>query len=144
MSNVDEIKRLISEGRLTFQHPKFRDMLLGDSVSADLQALVVHLCSLESEIQISSVVRTARGHPEGLAVDIGNEKIAHTLLPRIATDAEVKRLKIDQIIFDARVASADNDPNRWNYNGGRKGTYGEGDLKMHQDHIHLAVNPVLV
>lgn len=139
MSDVDEIERLICAGRLTFQDPKFRDMLLGESVSPHLQALVVHLCFLEPKIEISSVVRARRGHPEGRAVDIGNEWIARTLLPKIALDAEVKRLKIDQIIFDAREADAHYDPNRWNYNGGRKGVYGEGDLKEHRNHIHLAV-----
>lgn len=108
MSNFDELKRLIKEGRLTFQNPKFQDMLLSNSASADLQALVVHLCSLEPMIQISSVVRPERGHPEGQAVDISNEEIAHTLLPRIVTDAEVKRLRIDQIIFDARLVSSPN------------------------------------
>jgi len=144
MSDIDKIERLISEGRLTFQHPKFRENLLGNSVSADLLALVVHLCSLESKIEISSVIRPARGHPQGQAVDIGNEKVARTLLPRLATDAEVKRLKIDQIIFDARQASADNEPNRWNYNGGRKATYGAGDLQDHRNHIHLAVMSSMV
>lgn len=138
MSNVDDIKQLISVQRLTFQHPRFRDALLGNTVSANLQALVVHLCSI-TEIQVSSVVRPARGHPEGLAIDIGNEKVAHMLLPSIATDFEVKRLKIDQIIFDARVVSKDNDPNLWNYNGGRKAAYREGDLKDHRNHIHFAV-----
>lgn len=138
MNYVDELERLISVRRLTFQNPKFHDALLGSTVSANLQALVVHLCSL-TKIEVSSVVRPARGHPEGLAIDVGNEEVAQAVLPSIATDAEVKRLKLDQIIFDAREVSRDNDPNLWNYNGGRKATYKEADLKNHRNHIHFAV-----
>jgi len=101
------------------------------------QKLVLDL-SNRATIRISSVVRSEGHHGSGRAVDIGNEGIARTLLPAIATDATVKQLSIDELIFDATVAGKDN-RNEWNYDQGKKHNYNNKTLDDHRDHIHFAV-----
>jgi hypothetical protein len=83
-------------------------------------------------------VRSAGHHGSGRAVDIGNEEIAGSLLPQVATDAQVAALKIDELIFDATVAGQ-SPRNKWNYDRGVKHNYDSATLDDHRDHIHFAV-----
>jgi hypothetical protein len=138
MSVVDQLKEQIASKRITFQKPRLQDELLGNEVTADLQTLVHHLSTLET-IDLSSIIRQEGHHGSGRAFDIGNEGIAKTLLPKIATDAAVAKWSIDEIIFDAKIADAGYDRNKWNYDQGKKHTYGTSTLDQHRDHIHFAV-----
>ena len=141
---VEELRAKIAAGNITFDSPAQKTQLLGENagtkVSTRLQKLVCELSRLQSSIRISSVVRTAGHHGEGLAVDIGNESIAAALLPLIATDAKVAELGIDELIFDASVAGQKN-RNHWNYDRGKKHDYGNATLNEHKNHIHIAVKP---
>lgn len=143
MSVVDELKSQITAGRIIFDPPpnKLKKELLGENdgtkASALLQKLVLEVSKLQ-KIRISSIVRNAGHHGEGRAFDVGNEEIAAMLLPAIATDAKVGELKIDEIIFDATVASQ-SDRNHWNYDVGRKHNYDSATLDQHKNHIHFAV-----
>lgn len=141
MSVVDELREKIDEGRIVFDAPSLRGELLGENagtrVSPALQALVLEL-SLLAQIRVSSLVRASGHHGSGRAVDIGNEGIAATLLPQIATDARVQALGIDEIIFDASVVG-EQDRNRWNYDRGQRHDYDAATLNAHRNHVHFAV-----
>lgn len=138
MSVIDDLKKQIDAGRISFDKPSLKDELLGSDVTADLQALVNHLSTLE-KLKISSIVRQEGHHKAGRAFDVGNETIAKSLLPKVATDAEVATWKIDEIIFDAKVADGSYDRNKWNYDRGAKHAYDSDTLDDHADHIHFAV-----
>ena len=142
---VEKLKQLIADDKIIFDADRHRKSLLGLSTGINatrkLQALVLALSELAGQqMRISSVVRAGGGshHGPGRAVDIGNEEIARTLLPRVATDAQVAALGIDELIFDATVAGR-SDPNEWNYDRGRKHDYGPATLREHRNHIHFAV-----
>lgn len=148
MSAVDELKQQIRVGRIVFDPPpstsaRLRQELLGENngtqVTPLLQRLVLELSRLNG-IRISSIIRDSGHHGAGRAVDIGNEKIAGTLLPIVATDDNVQELDIDELIFDASVAGA-GDRNRWNYDRGQKHDYNRATLNGHRDHIHFSVKP---
>ncbi|HBB95856.1 MAG TPA: hypothetical protein DC054_10735 [Blastocatellia bacterium] len=143
-STVDQLKAQIVAGKITFDSLKFKKDLLGENtvganVTELLQKLVLEL-SNRATIRISSVVRSEGHHGSGRAVDVGNEGIAGTLLPALATDATVKQFSIDELIFDANVAGKDN-RNEWNYDQGKKHNYNKKTLDDHKDHIHFAVKP---
>ncbi len=111
----------------------------GTQVTANLQSLVLELSKLvSSHIRISSLVRGSGHHGTGRAVDIGNENIAGSLLPKVAKSAQVAALKIDELIFDAGVAG-ESDRNKWNYDQGKKHNYDDATLKQHKNHIHFSV-----
>jgi hypothetical protein len=142
---VQRLKDLIAAGKLIFDADRHRKSLLGlnagRNATKKLQSLVVRLSELAGQqLRISSVVRPTGGshHVTGRAVDIGNEEVAPALLPRVATDAQVAALAIDEIIFDARLAG-ETDRNKWNYDRGRKHDYGTSTLNQHGNHIHFAV-----
>lgn len=143
----DELEKRIAAGRIRFDSgkPQLQDQLLrknsGTQITQKLQAFVLALCDLSPvPIVISDLLRTgtASHHTRGRAVDIGNEGIAGSLLPLIATDAQVRALGIDELIFDAAVAG-EADRNRWNYDAGKKHDYGPTTLDGHKNHIHFAV-----
>ncbi|MBV7527269.1 hypothetical protein KW834_22935 [Pseudomonas sp. PDM29] len=138
MSIVDDLKGQISKNRIIFDKPELKDQLLGEDVTAELQALVHHLSILE-KLRISSIIRAEGHHGVGRAFDIGNEEIAKTLLPKVATDPEVMQWKIDEIIFDASKSDSGYDRNKWNYDIGVKHKFDEATLNAHSDHIHFAV-----
>lgn len=139
------LRRLIDARRIIFNRQDLKAELLGLNdgvrVTPKLQSLVVKLCELTPVIRISSLVRPAAGsfHASGRAVDIGNDEIAGALLPLLATEAKVRELEIDEIIFDARLINPDNDPNKFNFNDGRKGEFNPDTIRQHGDHIHIAV-----
>jgi hypothetical protein len=148
MSVVDDLRGQIAAGRITFDPPtaksqRLRRELLGENagtqVTEALQELVLEV-SRRVRIRISSIIREGGGshHVRGRAFDVGNEEVAAALLPGIATDAEVRRLRIDEIIFDARVAERA-DRNEWNYDRGRKHNFNSTTLAEHRNHIHFAV-----
>ncbi len=146
MSVVDQLKAQIQSGEITFDPPaattdRLRKELLGENAGTTitplLQQLILEISKLKS-IRISSIIRNEGHHGTGRAFDIGNEGIAAGLLPQVATDAMVDALKIDEIIFDAAVASQ-NDRNMWNYDNGKKHPYDAATLGEHKDHIHFAV-----
>jgi hypothetical protein len=146
MSVVDNLRAQITAGRITFDPPaarstKLRRELLGENagtkVTVLLQELVLEV-SRRSRIRISSIVRTEGHHGRGRAFDVGNEDIAGTLLPGLATDAQVRDLNIDELIFDATIAGQA-DRNRWNYDRGTKHNYNGATLNAHRNHIHFAV-----
>jgi hypothetical protein len=141
MGVVDELKLQMAVGKIAFDSDQQRVELLGENsgtkVTTKLQNLVLALSKL-SMLKISSVIRNSGHHAQGRAVDFGNEGIASTLLPLVATDTEVGRLEIDEIIFDAAKAGQ-SDRNKWNYDLGKKHNYDAKTLDDHQDHIHFAV-----
>jgi hypothetical protein len=147
MSNVvNELKARIANEQIIFDaHKKERlekELLAlntGTKVTAALQSLVLELSKIAgAQLRISSIVRTSGHHGLGRAVDIGNEEIAALLLPKVATDAEVARLMIDDLIFDATVAGQQN-RNQWNFNAGIKHAFKDDLLDDHRDHIHFSV-----
>lgn len=132
-----QLGKRIADGRITFDKDELKQQLLrnnaGTQITQKLQALVLELCDLSpAPIVVSDLPRTGR------AVDIGNEAIASTLLPLVATDAQVKALDIDEIIFDAAVAG-ESDRNRWNYDGGEKHGYDPATLDGYKDRIRFSV-----
>jgi len=163
LSDVEKkLEDKINEGKIVFDPPavlsaRLRKELFreneGQKISVPLQELILHLSEIVStKIRISSLVRestnfkeslqkhfrTFAGHPGGTAVDIGNEEVAREILSLIASDSEVSRLKIDEIIFDAKV-SGETDRNLWNYDQGSKHKYNSDTLDEHADHIHFKV-----
>jgi len=144
MSVVADLQTQIASGQITFDPPadQRKKELLGENsgtqVTERLQKLVLEISKLET-IRISSIVRSEGYHGSGQAVDIGNEDIAGTLLPKVATDDKVLEWKIDEIIFDAKVSDKDLDRNKWNYDRGKKHDYATKTLNGHRDHIHFAV-----
>ena len=133
----------IAAGKIIFDSPTLKNQLLGlntgTRVTRKLQSLVLKLSQLASpKMRISSLVRTAGHHGTGRAVDIGNEEIAGSLLPQVATDAQVAALEIDELIFDATVAGQ-SPRNKWNYDQGVKHNYDSATLDQHRNHIHFAV-----
>jgi hypothetical protein len=146
MSVLNDLKKQISDKRITFDPPpekatRLQDELLGadkdKKVTERLQSLVLAVSKLE-KIRISSIVRNEGHHGTGRAFDVGNEDIAGSLLPSIATSAKVKELGIDEIIFDAGGANL-TERNKWNFDAGKKHSYDDATLKKHADHIHFAV-----
>jgi hypothetical protein len=142
MSVVDDLKQQIKDKKIIFDKPELEKELLGENagttkVTSILQELVLAVSKLKN-IRISSIIRQEGHHGTGRAFDVGNEVIANELLPSVATDAQVKSLKIDEIIFDAKVAG-ESDRNKWNYNEGQKHSYGDKTLDAHKNHIHFAV-----
>ena len=158
----DKLKTKIDEGKIIFDGPSdvsasLKSELLrendGQKITVNLQELVLHLSEIVgTKIRVSSLVRnnvnfkTAlqkhfslfAGHPGGEAVDIGNEEIAKEILSQVANDDEVSRLKIDEIIFDAKIAG-ESERNLWNYDQGTKHEYNSDTLDDHKDHIHFKV-----
>lgn len=146
MSVVDDLRAQIRDGRIIFDPPeatsrRLREELLGENagtkVSPLLQALALQVSKLVN-VRISSIVRSEGHHGAGRAFDIGNEEVARVLLPLIATDVQVRKLGIDELIFDAQVAGQ-GDRNLWNYDAGRKHAFNAATLDQHRNHIHLAV-----
>ena len=142
MSVVDDLEKKIKDGVISFDKPALKDELLGRNsgttkVTADLQRLVLHLSGLVS-LKLSSIIRNEGHHGSGRAFDVGNETVASTLLPVIAVDAEVEAHRIDEIIFDAKIAG-ETDRNKWNYDRGAAHAYDAPTLAKHGDHIHFAV-----
>ena len=144
-SVVDKLRAQIKAGKIIFDKPTLQSELLGlnvgTKVTPKLQALVLKLCAMTPVIRISSLVRPDAGsfHAAGRAVDIGNEEIAAALLPQIATAQQVAALGIDELIFDARRIDAANDPNKFNFDQGKKHDFNPGTIGDHGDHIHFAV-----
>jgi hypothetical protein len=141
----DKLKEQIDAGKIIFDtgsETKLKKELLqentGTKVTEDLQKLV-HRLSTIANIRVSSLIRNSGHHGSGKAVDIGNEEVAKSLLPGIATDTEVANNKIDEIIFDAKVADSTYDRNKWNYDQGSKHDYNSATLDDHKNHIHFAV-----
>jgi hypothetical protein len=99
--------------------------------------MVLEISSLEN-IRISSIIGDGGHHGSGRAIDVGNEEMAASLLPKIATDAKVHELGIDEIIFDAGVAG-ELDRNKWNYDRGQKHDFDESTLDKHKKQIHFTV-----
>jgi hypothetical protein len=146
MSVVDDLKFRINAKKITFDTPlhtseRLKRELLGENatvkVTEILQKLVLEISKFEN-INISSIIRDEGHHGSGRAIDVGNEAIAASLLTKIATDAKVHELRIDEIIFDASVAG-ELDRNKWNYDRGQKHDFDKKILDEHQDHIHFAV-----
>lgn len=149
MSVIDDLRRRIDDGRIIFDPPattsrRLERELLGENagpvrVTERLQRLVLEVSRL-SRIRISDILRpgTSSHHARGRAFDVGNEEIGGALLPNIATDARVRALDIDEIIFDARIAGQA-DRNEWNYDRGRRHDYSASTLARHGNHIHFAV-----
>ncbi|HEX8556898.1 MAG TPA: hypothetical protein VF668_02290 [Pyrinomonadaceae bacterium] len=149
MSVVDDLRGQISAGRIIFDAPasksaRLRRELLGQNagpvkVTESLQRLALEL-SRHGQIRISDVLRPTgqSNHARGRAFDVGNQEIARTLLPLIATDEVVGEFNIDEIIVDARVAGQA-DRNHWNYDRGEKHDFNAATLNDHRDHIHFAV-----
>ena len=150
---VDKLRQLIEAGRIVFDPPKsvsdrLRRELLGQNsgvkVTPKLQELVLKLAELASpdKIRISSLIRsqgTTSNHEKGRAVDVANETVAGKLLPKVVEQVGVGPLHIDEIIFDARVASPNNDPQKWNHKNGSTFGYSPGLLATHRNHIHFSV-----
>lgn len=145
MSVVDDLRAQITAGRIIFDPPaaKLRRELLGENtgkkVTERLQELALEV-SKRGKIRISSILRAGTGshHTAGRAFDVGNEEVAGSLLPGIATKAMVTKFKIDEIIFDARIAGQ-SDRNKWNFDRGEKHDFSPPTLARHRDHIHFAV-----
>lgn len=144
---VDALQKRIANGRITFDagNANLEDQLLGRNsgqrVTPKLQSFVLALCDKSPKpIRISDLLRASGDshHAAGRAVDIGNEEIAPVLLPLVATEAEVKALELDEIIFDAAVAGQ-SDRNRWNFDVGEKHDYDTATLDQHKNHMHFAV-----
>jgi len=138
MSIVDDLKGQISKNRIIFDKAELKDQLLGEDVTEELQALVHHLSTLE-KLRLSSIIREEGHHGSGRAFDIGNEEIARTILPKVASVAEVTRWKIDEIIFDASKADSSYDRNKWNFDIGVKHNFDDATLNAHSDHIHFSL-----
>ncbi|WP_437995660.1 hypothetical protein WMF26_31070 [Sorangium sp. So ce185] len=148
MSDVDELNALIAAGRLLFDPPN-GDLLRGEllgipparPVHARVRTLVVALCGKVpgKKIRIASLIRNdKKHHGEARAVDVGNEEIARDLLPLVATQAEVDRLHIDELIFDAALVGESN-RNKFNFRGGKPHKYDDATLADHRNHIHWSV-----
>lgn len=149
MSVVDDLSDQIDAGRIVFdnaasgQAARLRRELLGQNsgtkVTLALQTLALEVSRIRP-IRISSIIRSGSSsrHVVGRAFDVGNEEIARDLLPEIATDERVREFGIDEIIFDASVASESN-RNRWNYDNGHRHNFDSGTLTQHNNHIHFAV-----
>ncbi|MBB4509566.1 cell wall hydrolase [Rhizobium leguminosarum] len=136
----------IAKGKIRFQSPKdtLRGMLLGNgqngSATPALQKLVLHLASVvDTFIEISSIVRPGVGslHQTGQAVDIGNEGVAGTLLPKVAVQSAVDSFGINEIIFDSRKIGQKT--NRYNFNSGHPFAFDDATINQHGNHIHFAV-----
>jgi hypothetical protein len=144
-SVIERLRAQIKAGKIIFDKPALQSELLGlnvgTKVTPKLQALVLKLCDMTPVIRISSLVRPGGGsfHALGRAVDIGNQEIAAALLPKIATAQQVAALGIDELIFDARLINAANDPNKFNFDQGKKHEFKSGTIDDHGDHIHFAV-----
>jgi hypothetical protein len=144
---VAQLRAQITAGKIIFDgdSQSLKDQLLGLNsgikVTPKLQSLVLRLCAMTPVIRISSLVRSGAGshHTEGRAVDIGNEEIAGTLLPLIATAAKVAELGIDELIFDARRIDPANDKNKFNFDQGLKHSFDASTIGDHGNHIHFAV-----
>ena len=140
---VQKLRALIDSGAIIFDKASLKDELLGLNagvkVTPKLQAFVVKLSGLAAprKIRISSLIRPGTGshHTEGRAVDIGNQEIATALLPKIATDEQVRNLGIDELIFNAGFPS----PQRFNYDQGVRHEFDQTTLNAHGNHIHFAV-----
>ncbi|RAX37836.1 cell wall hydrolase [Rhizobium tropici] len=139
------LREYIAANKIRFQPPKdkLRGMLLGTgpgTATPSLRRLVLHLAGVvDTFIEISSIVRPGGGsfHQSGQAVDIGNEDIASSLLPKVAIQSIVDQFKIDEIIFDSRKIGEKT--NRFNFNGGKPFSYDEATINQHGNHIHFAV-----
>ena len=146
MGTIEDLKSQINARKITFEPPsgtseRLKKELLGENegtkVTALLQELILEISKLNN-IRISSIIRAEGFHGSGRAFDIGNEEIAGTLLPIVATDDKVQQLKIDEIVFDAGVAG-ESARNKWNYDAGKKHNYDNATLEEHKNHIHFAV-----
>jgi hypothetical protein len=142
-----QLSAQIAAGKIIFDSPALKDQLLGGAssggvrITGKLQLLVLKLSTMVPQIRISSLIRPAAGshHAVGRAVDIGNEEIAGTLLPLVATPQKVAELGIDELIFDARKINPANDKNKFNFDQGLKHDFNDGTIHDHGDHIHFAV-----
>lgn len=142
-----QLEAKINSGKIIFDagdETELKKELLRDNsgtkITAKLQTLILELSKeVSTNIRISSLVRTQGHHGTGRAVDIGNESIAGTLLPNIATNTKVAELEIDEIIFDAAIIAGQTDRNKWNYDLGVKHNYNTSTLDDHRNHIHFAV-----
>ncbi len=148
METVQQLKSLINSGKIIFDNnsTQLRQQLLqeiaGQLISEKLQKLVVFLAeSTDTHIRISSIVRNPNilsDHGKRTAVDIGNEEIANSLLPKLAIPSNIALFDIDEIIFNAGGALPSG-PNRWNYKNGSPFNFSDGVLNNHSDHIHISV-----
>ena len=157
---VKQLKQQIAAGKIIFDGPWYTADRLGKEllgknwgtrVTERLQELVLDLSkTVSTQIRISSLIRRTEGsyHKVGQAVDIGNEEIASSLLPIIATDGKVMSMGIDAIIFDTQrpngPAKTLAERNKWNYKSGVKSWppyYTDAFFKEvpHWNHIHFAV-----
>lgn len=147
---VQELRDQIDAKKIIFDAPedkaaRLKQELLGENrgtkVTTKLQTLVLEISKIASpHVRVSSVVREGDDghHGIGRAFDMGNEEIAGTILPQVATDEMVAKLDIDDLIFDASVAE-EADRNKWNYNAGEKHNFSDGTLRGHKNHIHFSV-----
>lgn len=149
----NELEAQIASGKIVFDtsptgtEERLKKELLrensGTQVTERLQKLVLELSQTidaGKSIRVSSLIRNEGHHGTGRAVDIGNEEIADHLLnvKQIATDAKVKSLEIDEIIFKASGSTL-TEQNRWNYDQSAKHSYDAMTLAQHANHIHFAV-----
>ncbi len=147
MTITDELKAQISSGKISFDPPqgtadRLRAELLGENaagprVSQLLQRLALAASQIVA-IRISSILRDEGKHRQGFAFDVGNEDVARDLLSILATNEQVLKFAIDEIIFDAGVAGYD-DRNKWNYDNGTRHDFDGATLDQHRNHVHLAV-----
>ncbi|MCY7277495.1 MAG: peptidoglycan-binding protein [Phormidesmis sp. CAN_BIN44] len=148
LGNVEQqLRSQIAAGKIIFDNNSdtLRGMLFkgnsGTKVTDKLQKLVLGLSELVNPIRISSLVRfgstNSSNHDFGRAVDVANEEIARDLLPRIATEAKVAELEVDELIFDGNKIGEPR--NKFNFKYGRRYEYSEKTLYEHRDHIHISV-----
>lgn len=146
---LDQQLQEMIEKTITFDPCKgeLQDQLLrkntsGTQITGKLQKLVLELSKMsspEKPVRIRDLLlpSTDALHVAGRAVNIGPD-FAASLLPQVATDAKVKELGIEEVIFDAAVVN-EGDRNKWNYGAGVKHEYDATVLEDHKNHIHFAV-----
>lgn len=135
-AKINEGKIILDSGRAAELKNELLRQNSGTKITEKLQKLVLELAKLtDTHIRVSSLVRASGHHGSGRAVDIGNEEIATSLLPKVATDDKVAALNIDELIFDAGEPNR----NKWNYDQGSKHIYDTATLDQHKDHIHFSV-----
>ncbi len=146
MTRRQELDRLVSTGRIVFDDARTLRPQLSGQTSPWLQDLVIRVAAIGPTLRVSSVVGGTHEptslHYAGRAFDLGNEEIAATVVPTIATNTD--SWHIDELIFDASMLNGPDgrplDENLWNYKRGAKFSYSAGVLRpAHRTHVHLSV-----
>lgn len=136
---IDDKKITFDPGKLELQDQLLRKNTSGPQITEKLQKLVLELSKMSSPIRIRDLLLPSGDavHVAGRAVNIAAD-VAAGLLPQVATDAKVKELGIEEVIFDASVVN-EGDRNKWNYGAGVKHEYDATVLDDHKTNIHFAV-----